>query len=173
MLLFISPLIVVSICHMYWGAPMLNALIIVISSYWIDPLFIMLHAFLSLVHMCMCTQLLQLCPTATVSPVACQAPLSMGFSRQEYCRRLLCPPSGHHPNLEIKPAPPVSPSCYWIFLYPPSHLGSPIFCEVKWSEAKVSQSCLTLCDSMDYTVHGNFQARILEWVAFPFSRASS
>ena len=26
---------------------------------------------------------------------------------------------------------------------------------------------------MDYTVHGILQARILEWVAFPFSRASS
>ena len=28
----------------------------------------------------------------------------------------------------------------------------------------------TLCDPMDYTVHGNLQARILEWVAFPFFR---
>ena len=37
---------------------------------------------------------------------------------------------------------------------------------------KVTQSCLTLCDSMDYTVHGILQARILEWVAFPFSRGS-
>ena len=26
---------------------------------------------------------------------------------------------------------------------------------------------------MDYTVHGILQARILEWVAFPFSRGSS
>ena len=38
---------------------------------------------------------------------------------------------------------------------------------------KVAQSCLTLCDPMDYTVHGNLQARILEWVASPFSRRSS
>ena len=37
---------------------------------------------------------------------------------------------------------------------------------------KVSQ-CLTLCDTMDYTVHGILQARVLEWVAFPFSRGSS
>ena len=35
---------------------------------------------------------------------------------------------------------------------------------------KVAQSCLTLCDPRDYTVHGVLQARILEWVAFPFSR---
>ena len=38
---------------------------------------------------------------------------------------------------------------------------------------KVAQSCPTLCDPMDYTVHGILQARILEWVAFPFSRGSS
>ena len=38
---------------------------------------------------------------------------------------------------------------------------------------KVTQSCPTLCDSMDNTVHGILQARILEWVAVPFSRGSS
>jgi len=37
---------------------------------------------------------------------------------------------------------------------------------------KVSQSCPTLCDPTDYTVHGILQARILEWMAFPFSRGS-
>ena len=40
-------------------------------------------------------------------------------------------------------------------------------------KVKVSQSCLTLCDLMEDTVHGILQARILEWVAFPFSRGSS
>ena len=38
---------------------------------------------------------------------------------------------------------------------------------------KVAQSYPTLCDPMDYIVHGILQARILEWVAFPFSRGSS
>ena len=38
---------------------------------------------------------------------------------------------------------------------------------------KVIQSCLTLWDPMDCTVHGILQARILEWVAFPFSRGTS
>ena len=33
--------------------------------------------------------------------------------------------------------------------------------------------CPTLCDPVDYTVHGILQARTLEWVAFPFSRGSS
>ena len=35
---------------------------------------------------------------------------------------------------------------------------------------KVTQSRLSLCDPMAYTVHGILQARILEYVAFPFSR---
>ena len=38
---------------------------------------------------------------------------------------------------------------------------------------KVAQSCPTLCDPMDCTVHGILQARILEWGAIPFSRGSS
>ena len=33
--------------------------------------------------------------------------------------------------------------------------------------------CQTLCDPMDYTVHGILQAKIQEWVAFLFSRRSS
>ena len=51
-----------------------------------------------------------------------------------------------------------------------------VFCifyiSIKKSEVKVAQSCPTLCDSMDYTVHGILQARILEWIVFPFSRGS-
>ena len=49
-------------------------------------------------------------------------------------------------------------------------VNSTAFLKVK---VKVAQSCLTLCDPMDYTVHGILQARILEWVAIPFSRGSS
>ena len=45
--------------------------------------------------------------------------------------------------------------------------------QFKNRKGKVAQSCLTLCDPMDYTVHGVLQARILEWVAVPFSRGSS
>ena len=39
-------------------------------------------------------------------------------------------------------------------------------------KVKVTQLCPTLCDLMDYIVHGILQARILEWVALPFSRGS-
>ena len=38
---------------------------------------------------------------------------------------------------------------------------------------EVTRSLLTLCDPMDYTVHGILQARILECVAIPFSKGSS
>ena len=41
------------------------------------------------------------------------------------------------------------------------------------SEGKVLQSCPGLCNPMGYTVHGILQAKILEWVAFPFFRGSS
>ena len=42
----------------------------------------------------------------------------------------------------------------------------------------VTQSCLTLCDTMDCSpsgssVHGILQAKILEWIAMPSSRGSS
>ena len=47
------------------------------------------------------------------------------------------------------------------------------FTHVTKVKVKVPQSCLTLRDPMAYTVHGILQARILEWVAFPFSRGSS
>ena len=55
------------------------------------------------------------------------------------------------------------------------------FCKVNillMPPSEVAQSCLTLCDPVDYSppgfsVHGIFQARILEWVAISFSRRSS
>ena len=37
-------------------------------------------------------------------------------------------------------------------------------------KGKAAQWCPTLCDPMDYTVHGILQVRILEWVVVPFSR---
>ena len=40
-------------------------------------------------------------------------------------------------------------------------------------KVKVAQLCPTLCDPVDYTVHGILQARILEWVVFAFCGGSS
>ena len=46
------------------------------------------------------------------------------------------------------------------------------------SESEVAQSCPTLSDPMDYSlpgssIHGIFQARVLEWVAIAFSESMS
>ena len=38
-------------------------------------------------------------------------------------------------------------------------------------KVKVTQSCPTLSNPTDYTVHGILQARILEWVAISFANA--
>ena len=51
-------------------------------------------------------------------------------------------------------------------------------CVCTYACVLVIQSCLTLCDHMDCSltgssVHGTLQARILEWVATPFTRGSS
>ena len=54
-----------------------------------------------------------------------------------------------------------TPTKIWLFYF---------LCLWKWSEVKVTQSFPSLCDTMGYTVHGILQARILEWVAFPYSR---
>ena len=81
---------------------------------------------------------------ATPQTAAHQAPLSLGFSRQEH----------------------------W------SGLPFPLQCMKVKSESEVVQSCLTPSDPMDYSlpgssVHGIFQARVLEWGAIAFSRQVS
>ena len=53
-----------------------------------------------------------------------------------------------------------------------SHQGSPLLYENVQSKISVAQSCPTLWDSMDSSIHGIFQARVLEWVAISFSRGS-
>ena len=55
--------------------------------------------------------------------VAHQAPLSLGFSRQEYWRGLPCPLPGHLPNPEIEAVSPAAPALQMGSL-PPSHQGS-------------------------------------------------
>ena len=56
--------------------------------------------------------------------VACQAPLSMGFSRQEYWSALPSPPAGDLPNPGTESRPPVTPTLQADFLLL-SHKGSP------------------------------------------------
>ena len=70
----------------------------------------------------------------------------------------------------------VSNTCRWDGLLAGKHQGSQWFCPM--CESVSFQSSPTLCDPMDCSlpgssVHGIFQARILEWVAIPFSMGSS
>ena len=97
--------------------------------------------------------------------IAWQLPLSMGFSRREYCHGLPFPSPGDLPDPELKPGYPALQA---------DSLLSAIFA----GESEVSQSCPSLCDPIDCSlpgssVHGIFQARILEWVAMSFSGGSS
>ena len=53
-----------------------------------------------------------------------------------------------------------------------------IYIHLSLQELKHTESCPTFCDPMDCSppvssIHGIFQARILEWVAISFSRGSS
>ena len=80
---------------------------------------------------------------ATPQMAAHQAPPSLGFSRQEHWSGLPFPSPMHESE----------------------------------NESEVTQSCPTLSDPMDCSlpgssVHGVFQARVLEWVAIAFSKVS-
>ena len=75
--------------------------------------------------MCMLSHFSHLRLFATLRTVAHQAPLSMGFSRQEYWSGLPCPPPGD-PDPGIEPVSPVS-SALQADSLPLSHWGSPSF----------------------------------------------
>ena len=62
---------------------------------------------------------------ATPWTIACQAPLSMGRSKQEYWSGLPFPPPGNLPNTGVKPASLVSPALASRFFTAES-LGSPL-----------------------------------------------
>ena len=66
-----------------------------------------------------------------------------------------------------------TPSLIIPWFYYISILMTPLAAMVLVVLVKVAQSCPTLCDPVDHTVHGILEARMLEWVAFPFSRGSS
>ena len=92
--------------------------------------------------------------------VAHQAPLSMGFSRQEYWSGLPFPSPGDLPDPGIEPGfpaleadslpsePPGKPHLY----KKDSQISTPVQSEVK---VLVTESCLTLCYPMDYSSPGS------------------
>ena len=79
-------------------------------------------------HVCVCVCVLSYSNCVwlfvTLWTVACQAPPSMGFSRQEYWTGLSFPAPGNLPNPGIKPLSPVAPALQADSL-PRSHQGSP------------------------------------------------
>ena len=92
----------------------------------------------------------KLCPALVTSwAIACPAPLSRGFSRQEYWNELPFPPPEDLPDPGIEPLSLASPALA--------------------AAAKSLQSCPNLCDPIDgsppgSSIPGILQARTLEWV---------
>ena len=106
---------------------------------------------------------------------ACQVPLSMGFSTQEYWSRLPFPPPVDFPNPGIKAKSPVSPVLAGRFFItePP---GKPYHVYTAAKSLQSLQSCPTLGNPIDVSppgspIPGILQARTLEWVAISFSNA--
>ena len=130
---------------------------------------------------------------ATLWTIAHQAPLSMGFSRQEYWSGLPFPSPGELPDPGIEPRSPALQADALTSEPPgkptlqqenrlnekPRHRNEQRpFTATRKSESVVAQSCLTLCNAMDcslpgFSVPGMFQATVLEWVAISFSTGSS
>ena len=106
--------------------------------------------------------------------IAHQVPLSMGILRQEYWSGLPFSSPKDLPDPGIEPTSLMSPALAMgsLPLVPPGKPALPP-CAV------LSRSVLsTLCDPMNCSlpglfVHGDSQARILEWIAILFSRGSS
>ena len=127
---------------------------------------------------------------ATPETAAHQAPLSLGFSRQEHWSGLPFPSPMHESEREVAQlcptlltpwtaayqAPPsmgFSRQEYWGGLPLLSLENTPAAAA---AAAKSLQSCPTLCDPIDNSppgspIPGIFQARTLEWVAISFSNA--
>ena len=109
---------------------------------------------------------------ATTWTVARQAPLSMGFSRQEYWSGLSCPPQGIFLTQGLNACLPCL--LYWqVVSLPLAPPRKPYYVLVVQLLSHV-----WLCDPMDCSppgssVHGILQARILEWVVLPSSRGTS
>ena len=104
----------------------------------------------------------------TLWTVACQAPPSMGFSRQVYWSRLPFPPPG-----EVSILFPKVRTVSFLGFSLPSSVVFRVWVIATAAAAKLLQLCLTLCDPIDGSLPGSpvprtLQARTLEWVAISF-----
>ena len=88
----------------------------------------------------------------TLWTVACQAPLFVGFSRQEYWSGLPCPPPGDLPHSGIEPASLMSPVLAYGFLTTSSTWKAP---SLRSDQIRsVAQSCPIICDPMNHSTPG-------------------
>ena len=113
-----------------------------------------------------------------------QAPLSMEFSRQEWWSGSSFPSAGDLPDSGIEPRSPALHADS-LLCEPPGKLhwnqegqNHHSILHLVGASSEVAQSCPTLFDPMDCSlpgssVHGIFQALVLEWIAISFSRGSS
>ena len=128
-----------------------------------SPLLLLIQLFFYLIFM-VCAKSLQSClpPCNTRDCVACQAPLSMGFSRQKYWNGLPRPAPGDIPNPGIKPMSLTSPALAGGFFTTSATWKA-------WSYVSVALCNPLDCSPPRSSVPGVFQARILEWVAISSS----
>ena len=112
---------------------------------------------------------------ATLWTTACQASLSMEFSRQEYWSGWPFPSTGELLDTGIHPGSTALQAESLLLRYQ----GSPIVpSTAAAAAAKSLQSCPTLCNPIDGSppgspVPGILQARTQQWVAMPSSRGAS
>ena len=109
--------------------------------------------------------------------VACQAPLSMGFSRQEYWSELPFPPPGDFPDPRIEPESPALVDEFFTTEPPRTTFWKSnllfvlYFISAAATAAKSLQSCPTLCDPRDGSPPGfpslGF-SRQEHWSGLPF-----
>ena len=110
----------------------------------------------------------------TLWTVARQAPLSMGFSRQEYWTGLPHPSPGDLPNPGIKSASLIRKnySNKVVLMYYKTCLKANL--NIQSTEIHSQKKKKKFQNQpLGFSVHGILQARILDWVAIPFSRGSS
>ena len=87
---------------------------------------------------------------ATLWTVACQAPLSLGFSRRESWSGLLCPPPGDLPDPGVEPMSLMSPALAGgFFTTNATWEALSVVYNKHNAAAKSLQSCPTLCDPID------------------------
>ena len=105
----------------------------------------------------------------TLWTVACQAPLSMGFSMQEYWSGLPCPPPGDLHDPVIEPISPATPALQGDSL-PLSHMGSPV---LHWGILKAVPIMLPSAEHESsisphlhylWLLNNIFQGRLIWWV---------